>query len=475
MIELNNVTLCIVDCQNYGKAATAIQKSLTQIKPAKTIFLTDVNLVLAGIEVIKIPTIKSKRSYSNFVIKELHKYFDTMFILLIQHDGYVISGDAWTDLFYGFDFIGAPWLYNDGRNVGNGGVSLRSRKLQHALGNDPFIQVSDPEDECIGRLYRGYLEKEYEIKFPPEELADRFSFELRTPIQETFAFHGYFHKPFQKTIVINRQAALGDVVMIEPVLEYFFNKGYRVVLDTLPQFKALFANHYFKVHFPEELDPRLLDSVQTFNLNGSYEATPKMLHLQSYYNFCGIKDGIIKNPKLSVGFNAQEPQYKLFNKFCVVHYDKRGQGGRNIYGLDWSQIVSFLTISGYVIIQIGKGEHEKLDGVIEMNLVNEMLLTYAIASADLFIGCDSGPSNIAVSFNIPAVIFFGAVESKYIYADHSNICVIDNGVSCEKPKCWHEIEGGTSGMKCIVDESMPPCATFDTASAIMRIDKFINK
>ena len=225
MRKLKDVTIICVDTKNHGQSVFALKKCIEQVTPARCVLLTDIDLTVDGIDVLRIEKINSKAEYSEFIIKELYKYFDTDFCLVVQWDGYILNGESWSDDFLDYDYIGAPWLYIDGRNVGNGGFSLRSYKLQFILGTDPMIEISDPEDQCIGRLYRPYLEKKYNIKFPEDELADTFSYELRTPICKTFGFHGFFHRPYQETVVIKRTGAMGDVIMVEPVLHHFFQKA----------------------------------------------------------------------------------------------------------------------------------------------------------------------------------------------------------------------------------------------------------
>ena len=110
MIELPRMTTIAIDCYNYGLATAALQKCNEQVKAARTVLLTDIPLEIDGIEVVQIPTISSKEQYSEFCIKELYKYFDTDFVLVVQHDGYILNGDAWNDEFYNYDYIGAPWL-----------------------------------------------------------------------------------------------------------------------------------------------------------------------------------------------------------------------------------------------------------------------------------------------------------------------------------------------------------------------------
>lgn len=473
MIELPLITLVLADTKNYALALNSLKTSLGKIKPARTIFFTDIDYNHGDdrIEVIKIPTIISKDEYSKWIFYELYKYIETPYILIQQWDSHVLDENAWDDKFLNYDVVSPPWLYIDNRNVGCGGWALRSYKVQKILGTDPFIKIYAPEDECLGRLYRHYLEETYDIRFAPEELADKFGFELRTPVSSTFGFHSYFHKPYQKTIMITRKGALGDIVALEPVMRYYHLKGYRVVLNTLPQFFNLFIQHYFKVHHPSELDGRI--EYKEIVLDMAYEVKPKQLHLKSYFEACGIPENemILSNPKLSLDFNPKH--YKIFNKLCLIHYDRRSQNGRNIHGVDWWEIVDTLQDKGYTVVQIGLGDREPIDNAIQMNTPNEPFLMWLIGGAELFISCDSGPANIAVAMGIKSIIFFGNVEPSYIYPDLSNIKPIQIANPCTTPKCWHSVVSCT-GMECIVDETKPPCIKFETEQVINAINEMLS-
>ena len=91
MRKLDKVSLVCIDCYSYGKAVSAIQKSLQQIQFEKVLFLTDIKIDLEGIEAVQIPSIRSKREYSEFVIKKLANYIPTDYFCLIQADGYIID------------------------------------------------------------------------------------------------------------------------------------------------------------------------------------------------------------------------------------------------------------------------------------------------------------------------------------------------------------------------------------------------
>lgn len=463
MIELSRITIICVDCYNYGLATSALQKCNEEVKAARTVLLTDIPLEIDGIEVVKIPTISSKEQYSHFLIKELYKYFDTDFVLIVQHDGYILDGNVWNDEFYNYDFIGAPWLYTDNKNVGNGGFSLRSKKLQEALGKDEFITASDPEDQAIGRLYRDYLIKEYGIKFPSEELADTFSFELREPKCKTFGFHSNFHAPYQPTVVLKRTAALGDCLILEPVMRYYAMKGYNVVLDIPISFFDLYTQHYFPVKHISKFDKGRVKPEKEVNLDLAYEVKPRQNYLKSYFEFCGITDYELTRPIL---YPFVDEKTKTFKKYAVVHIDNRETTHRNIYGVKWNQIQRHLEAYGYTVIQIGKGQHE-LCG-LEINTPSIGYMKFLIAGCDLFIGIDSAPAGIAVAYNKPCVLFFGSVNPDYIHPDLTGVHVIQQ--KCIYQNCWHSKDGGTAGVECVFDKEKPPCCISSTEEVIDAIN-----
>lgn len=474
MTHLPNLTLVLVDTVNYGKSVCSLNESRKHIAPAKTIFFTDVGMRIHGVDVVNIPPIQSKAEYSRFIIKELYKHIETDFVLVTQHDGFCLT-DKFDPDFFDYDYIGAKWLYTDGRNVGNGGFSLRSKRLMEIVATDPIIDVYDPEDAVICRLYRRYLEEKHGIKFAPEDVADRFSFELNEPTNDTLGFHSYFWPPHTDTVMITREGAMGDVIMTEPILHHFHKKGYRVVLNTLPQFENLFIQHYFPVLFKNQLNPKL--KYREISLDMAYEISPKTNHLEAYYDVCGVPESerIMRNPVLTLDFDPKLRENKLFPKYAVLHIDRRPQGGRNIYGVNWSDVARYLSAQGYTVLHIGKGESEHVYGAARMNTPTEPFMKWVVGGADLFVGIDSGPANMAVAMGVPAAIFTGSVDLRTIYPDLSRILWLNNNDKevCSKPMCWHSVVG-TQGVQCIVDESRPPCAVFETELVLRKIENFIS-
>jgi len=468
--KIERTTLIAIDTYNYGAAVKSLKKSMEQCDFEEVLFFTDIPIQIDGLKIVQIPSLKSKDDYSQFLMKEAYKYIKTDFALITQHDSWVLDSDQFDERLYDYDYCGPLWLEQDGKANGNGGFSWRAKRLMQAVGEDDFIDSYSPEDVMICRVYRSYLETKYGLKWAPDDVCEQFGFELRQPIRKTFGFHSFFHPPFRETVVVARKAALGDVVSVEPVLEYFHNKGYRVCLDTLPEFFNLFQQHYFPILHPSQLDGRV--PVKRISLDMAYEVKPEQLHLKTYYEFAGIKDGVIRNPRLHLNFDPKSRQFKLFPKYALIHIDIREQKSRNIYGIDWPEVAIALKYKGYTVVQIGRGEHEIIEGAIQFNTSTEALLLMTCAGADVFLGIDSGISHICAAFNIPSIICFGSVNPDIIHPVQGNKIYIHNhqGIGvCNKKFCWHS-EITTVGVDCIVDKKNPPCSQFKTIDVLKAIN-----
>jgi tetratricopeptide (TPR) repeat protein len=146
-----------------------------------------------AVELRRIETLATRDDYSRLMLKGLGAHVQTSHALVVQWDGYVVNPEAWSDAFLGVDYCGAPWPWGDeNRRVGNGGFSLRSRRLLDALAS-PEVVLAGNEDETIGVHSRQWLESAHGIRFAPVEVANRFSFEVAYPIGKPFGFHGLFN------------------------------------------------------------------------------------------------------------------------------------------------------------------------------------------------------------------------------------------------------------------------------------------
>jgi hypothetical protein len=126
------------------------------------------------------------------MIYDLDRYVETPFCLTIQRDGFVVHPEKWRDEFLKYDYIGAPWSTGqvgadaEGNiiRVGNGGFSLRSKKLLGLAGKTgiPFVPADGSFNEdylicCVNRKI--YLE--HGCRFADVDVARYFAHEYFVP------------------------------------------------------------------------------------------------------------------------------------------------------------------------------------------------------------------------------------------------------------------------------------------------------
>jgi hypothetical protein len=194
-LELPDVTLVAVTSVAIEATARAMRISLERARFGAALWLSDQPppADLAGqVTWCKIDRLASRAAYSRFMLGALYGHIRTSHALCIQWDGYVLDAAAWDPAFLRHDYIGAPWPhFRDAHQVGNGGFSLRSRKLLEACATLP--PVSEAEDVAICRVHRPMLEQHFGIGFADVELAGRFAYERGVPAGPTFGFHGVFN------------------------------------------------------------------------------------------------------------------------------------------------------------------------------------------------------------------------------------------------------------------------------------------
>jgi hypothetical protein len=208
MLNLNTVTLVSVTSVDIEKTISALKYSMKNINFGESLLLTDKDVVSNDFKTIKIEPL-DYIAYSKFIVYELHKYINTEFALIIQNDGFVTNPEKWNDEFLEYDYIGAPFpippindniSYRDPFGnlirVGNGGFSLRSKKLLKlptTLNLEWKSYFGYYNEDGFFAVHNRYILEENGCKFSPVELAARFSIEKSTPETEgvvSFGFHG---------------------------------------------------------------------------------------------------------------------------------------------------------------------------------------------------------------------------------------------------------------------------------------------
>lgn len=203
-LQLPDVTLVCVETREHALAYLAIEDCLKVADFGDVLILTDkpnaftqlANTYAGGIRIHSVPDWPEKLGWSRSWWYDVPPLLRTGQTLNIQWDSWIWDPSMWNDNFLYWDYIGSPWWYKDGKNVGNGGFSLVSTRLKRYLRDRraQFPCDTAVDDDLLCRKYRPALESAG-FMWAPESVAHAFAFECcrPSPTSRHFGFHAAFN------------------------------------------------------------------------------------------------------------------------------------------------------------------------------------------------------------------------------------------------------------------------------------------
>ena len=198
MLNLPDVTLVLIETREHELAELALKDCERKCRFGEVLVFTDRPSIFmrADRRVVTVPDWPNKQGWSRCFWYDVGPQLRTSHALGIQWDSWVVAPDAWQDEFLNYDYVGAPWWYNDGMNVGNGGFCLRSTKLLRFVRKhrDQFPCITDLDDDLYCRKYRPALQG-VGFEWAPEPIAQAFAFECVRPDKSArhFGFHAAYN------------------------------------------------------------------------------------------------------------------------------------------------------------------------------------------------------------------------------------------------------------------------------------------
>ena len=203
-LDLKEVTLVMVETREHTLARLAVEECLDKATFGDVLILTDRPLEFSPLtyrcepRIHSVPDFPDKVGWSRSWWYDVPPLLRTRQTLNIQWDSWIWDASMWDNKFLDYDYIGAPWWYKDGKNVGNGGFSLVSTRLKRYLraNHDKFPCTTAVDDDLLCRSYRPALE-DAGFEWAPEKLAHNFAFECSrpSPTSRHFGFHALFNWP----------------------------------------------------------------------------------------------------------------------------------------------------------------------------------------------------------------------------------------------------------------------------------------
>ena len=218
MLHLDNVTLvCIDGGYNEKWSYKVLEHCIKLVKFNSVKFFChfafdDKEYKNDIIEKKFIPKFFLTEHYSQFVISQLYQHIETTHVLIVQYDGFILNPEAWNSDFLNFDYLGAPWpkcellktVSGNLTRVGNGGFSLRSKKLLEVTTLYAHNLNRKHEDVFVCVDLNDILTNHHGCIFPSLELAQTFSWEYAIPNNACspipFGFHRIVQPSFDKII-----------------------------------------------------------------------------------------------------------------------------------------------------------------------------------------------------------------------------------------------------------------------------------
>lgn len=177
------------------QALDAVRRCMAEANFGRVLFLGPSDdgrwsLPQENIDWVTIPQIRGIQDYNRIMLHDLREHIRTSHVLVVQWDGFITLPQLWRSDFLSVDYIGSPW-YHGGHPgmVGNGGFSLRSKRLLDALASLKYLDTTEPEDMVICVQRRAELERDHGIRFASLEMAQTFGCEYGG-YRPTFGFHG---------------------------------------------------------------------------------------------------------------------------------------------------------------------------------------------------------------------------------------------------------------------------------------------
>jgi ADP-heptose:LPS heptosyltransferase len=282
-------------------------------------------------------------------------------------------------------------------------------------------------------------------------------------------------------IYLIRKRALGDVLWIEPVIRQLAARYKKVIVHT--KYNELFDNYpLHNVHFKEELNlfekmlSRLGSLIKSpflfINLDNAYEQHPKMHFLNAYQQKAGLPL-TEEYPRIYFSAAEKEQVHIPAEKYVTLHIESFStRNYRNVYGINWDEIVQYLGEKGYAVIQVGKNP-DAIKGTRHVSTsIRDMMVL--IKKSAFFIGIDSGPSHIAASLGVPAILFFGSINPQYRHFKSLFKGYILQQ-PCEFANCYHEQPGSEPVCRLVGDAGIPKCSLHTTAYLKNHIDLIVKE
>jgi len=235
----------------------------------------------------------------------------------------------------------------------------------------------------------------------------------------------YFAKrSFERRVLVIRGAALGDVLMLTPILHAMKERDTGTAIDVLTHCTQV-LEHNPAVNAASNDRAALEDRYdETLDLDIAYEKQPRQHIIASYAKAAGLDPGAIDwRLRVYPGADARQKAKELAaemqqgnGQYVVFHTGITAWPGRNWHRDRFEIIARRLQEQGWGIVVVGNHATPKLDAMEGVRRIISRPFSEVAAvieRAGLFVGLDSFPMHLAQAALVPTVGIFGMIDPQY--------------------------------------------------------------
>lgn len=302
----------------------------------------------------------------------------------------------------------------------------------------PYLDFiyGDDSDLSLRVREKGYYIKHVPIKLEHSrgetvqtqpEVKARCALAQESNHQELRSRWAYYlqYRRFDVPVVIKRKFALGDVVLITPIIKALKEMNPHLHITVETDSPAVFANNPLVAKKPHNkgMKPIVID------LNGSYEDTIKTHIIHAYEDKAREVFPSLPTVELLTELPSSAGAVKWAThlrgsyspKTALIHVGPTDWVGKNWDPNRWEEICTWLVEQGWHVVAIGA---TRLPSEIKrcVNLTGQTdidMLAALMRQCQLFVGIDSGPLHIAQAAGTPTVGLFGVTRARYIMTQGS--------------------------------------------------------
>lgn len=279
------------------------------------------------------------------------------------------------------------------------------------------------------------------------------------------------HRRFDIPVVVKRRYAIGDVVLLTPILDAIARSRPLSPILVETDYPELFESNSHVQRSAKKID--LPSPCIVVDLNDTYESM-SMTHIVDAYHKVASQSimGLLPHkfaPSLSPSSYDQTWAERKVKKAktCLINADETTWPGKNWSFDKFERVAQELIKGGWDVIQVGMKERRQLPGVSLVGMTTLMQLAALCQRATLVITPDTSTLHLAQAVGCPTIGLFGVTSARFISTAGSKFVAVECPSTLENAGVRHRLTGKNSldfGSEC-----MDQIAVEDVLHAVKRI------